>query len=181
MNTLTKTQLRILEAIERGYFMTSCGKLLGVKGEVSFKLYGNQRYPTFSTNWGGFVFGVPVHMFAAYCFYGEKSFKKGVVVRHKDANTLNCSLENIKLGTPSENELDKPKDVRVRSAKIARASQGKRPCNAKLTDEQVEKIRSFYDALGGKKAPQGSVKRLCEELGVTRTVLCKIKNGEYYV
>jgi len=178
---LTKTQIRILEAVERGYNMLEDGKLVGVKGFINFKLYGKQRYPTFSTNWGGFVFGIPVHLFAAYVFYGEKAFEKGIVVRHLNANSLDCSKSNLILGTPSENEHDKPQHIRKRTTQIARASQGKRPSNAKLTDEQVLEIRRFYDNLKGEKAPNGVVKELCLKYGVSRTVLCKIKNGEYYV
>lgn len=178
---LTKTQTRILEAVERGYNMSEDGKLTGIKGDINFKLYGKQKYPTFSTNWGGFMFGVPVHLFAAYVFYGDKAFEKGIVVRHLNANSLDCSKSNLLLGTPSENEHDKPEYVRKRSAKIARASQGKRPLNAKLTDEQVLEIRKFYSDLDGTKAPNGAVKELCVKYNVSRTVLCKIKNGEYYV
>ena len=178
---LNKTQVRILEAVERGYTISECGVLYGIKGILKFKLYGKKRYPTFSTNWGGFVFGVPVHLFAAYVFYGENAFEKGVVVRHLNANTLDCSKDNLVLGTPSENELDKPAHIRKRSATIARASQGKRPLNAKLTDEEVIEIREFYNELAGTKAPNGVVKDLCIKYGVSRTVLCKIKNGEYYV
>lgn len=178
---LNKTQKRMVEAFERGYRITEDGILHGMKGVINYKLYGNQRYPTFSTNWGGFVYALPVHLFAAYVFYGVSAFEKGVVVRHLNANTLDCSKVNLVLGTPSENENDKPKHVRSRSARIARAAQGKRPLNAKLTDDQVSEIREFYKGLDGNKAPNGSVKKLCLLYGVSRTVLCKIKNGEYYV
>lgn len=178
---LNKTQIRIIEAVDRGYHVSDNGVLFGVKGKLSVKLFGEQRYPTFSTNWDGYVYGIPVHLFAAYFFFGSVAFEKGIVVRHLDSNTLNFSIDNLKLGTHSENQLDKPKSVRVNAAKIARASQGKRPLNAKLTDDQVAEIRRFYKALDGKKAPNGSVILLCEKYGVSRTVLCKIKNGEYYV
>ncbi|QDP66558.1 MAG: hypothetical protein Tp1111DCM1126091_64 [Prokaryotic dsDNA virus sp.] len=176
---MTKTQQRILEAVERGYRVTEEGVLFGPKGVINVRLSGKQRYPTFSTNWG-YVFGIPVHRFAAYCFYGEDAFNPSLVVRHLDANTLNFSKENIILGTHSENNLDKPGDSRVESAKAARKSQGYTPVNAKLDKEQVDVVREFYKKLDGKKAPNGAVKELCDRLGVTRTVLIKIKNGEYY-
>lgn len=178
---LNKTQIRIIEAVDRGYHVSDNGVLFGVKGKLSVKLFGEQRYPTFSTNWGGFVYGIPVHLFAAYFFFGSTAFEKGIVVRHLDSDTLNFSKTNLKLGTHSENQLDKPKYVRVNAAKIARASQGKRPLNAKLTDDQVVEILRFYKELDGKKAPNGSVISLCKKYVVSRTVLCKIKNGEYYV
>ena len=176
---MTKTQQRILEAVERGYWVTEEGILFGPKGAINVKLSGKQRYPTFTTNWE-YVFEVPVHQFAAYCFYGEEAFSPALVVRHLDANTLNFSKENLVMGTHSENNLDKPKDVRVKAAKVARDSQGYTPMNAKLNKEQVEMVRAFYRELDGKKAPNGAVKELCDVLGVTRTVLIKIKNGEYY-
>ena len=177
----TKTHTRILEAVARGYSVKENGELHGPKGRLSVKTYGKQRYPTFSTNWGGYVFGVPVHMFAAYVFYGEEVFKEGAVVRHLNADTTDITRVNIVLGTHSENNLDKSPETRSAAAKKARESQGKRPMNAKLNDEQVSEIREFYKALGGKKAANGIVKRLCEKMGVSRTVLTKIKNGEYYV
>lgn len=177
----TKTHTRILEAVARGYTVDEDGNLYGPKGKLAVKKYGKQRYPTFSTNWGGFVFGVPAHMFAAYIFYGHESFKENVVVRHLNANTTDISRLNIVLGTHSENNLDKSPETRSAAAKKGRESQGKRPMNAKLNDDQVSEIREFYEALGGKKAANGVVKRLCEKMGVSRTVLTKIKNGEYYV
>lgn len=153
--TVTKTQQRIIEAISKGYFVTEDGKLYGPKGQLKVSIGGSQRYPTFSTNWGGYVYGIPVHKFAAYVFYGEQSFENNVVVRHLNGNTLDFSKLNLLLGTHSENNMDKSPSVRVASAKAARASQGKRPLNAKLTDEDVEYIKEFYRGLAGRKAPNG--------------------------
>ena len=98
MQTRTFTKQRTVEATECGYLITDEGEVLGPKGQLATKLYGNQRYPTISTNWGGRVFGIPTHALAAYCFYGEESFKKGIVVRHVDGNTLNVSKKNLILG-----------------------------------------------------------------------------------
>ena len=179
---MNKTQKRIVEAKERGYTVTDCGKLMGLRDNViKASISGKQRYPTFSTNWGGIVYGIPIHQFAAYIFFGERAFDDSLVVRHLNADRLDFSKSNIALGTYSENENDKPKEVRVRSAKAARAAQGYRPMNAKLTDDQVAIVRSFYNDLKGNKAPNGSVIKLSEELGVSKTVIHKIKTGEYYV
>ena len=176
----TFTQTRILEAVSRGYTVTESGEVLGPKGVLSVKLYGRQRYPTVSTNWDGRVFGVPVHMLAAYCFYGEDSFTKGVVIRHLNGNTLDVSKSNITLGTHSENNLDKPEKSRRDAAKKARAAQGTAARNRKLDEGAVAAVLSFYANLNGSKAPAGSVKELGSKYGVSRTVITKIKNGEYY-
>lgn len=165
----TKTQQRIVEAYERGYRMQD-GTLHSIKGEVQVKLYGAQRYPTFSTNWGGFVYALPVHQFAAYQCYGEASFEEDNVVRHLDGNVLNLSEENIKLGTRSDNEKDKPIEVRKRVARIARASQGPSP-RAKLSDAAVLLVRD---------PASGTAKELAEQLGVVPAVIYNVRKGATY-
>lgn len=175
-----KTHKRILEAIQRGYKITSTGCLTGPKGKITIALRGTQRYATFSTNWGGYVFGVPVHQFAAYCFFGARAFEKHIVVRHLNGNTLDNSINNIKLGSHSENNMDKPSEKRIYAAKKARAAQGVTPKNAKLTPAQVKMVREFYKKLNGRKAPNGSVTALSKQLGVHRVVLQYIKLGRSY-
>lgn len=176
----TKTQERILEAVGRGYYVNPDGAAYGPKGRLSIKRRGRQRYPTISTNWGGTVFGIPAHHLAAYCFYGDSSFDTAVVIRHLNGNTEDLSLDNIVLGTHSQNNLDKSPEVRKSAAQKARMAQGIAAKNRKLTSEQVEEVKVFYDKLSGKKAPSGAVMALGKRLGVSRTVLIKIKNGEYY-
>ncbi len=175
----TATQIRILEAVERGYHIED-DVLFGPKGKLKIACCRSQRYPTFSTNWGGRVFGIPVHLFAAYMYYGKAAFTKGVVVRHINGNTTDFSKQNLRLGSHSDNNLDKSPAVRKAAAVAARAAQGYPPHNAKLSQTQVEQVRTFYQLLGGKKASNGSVAQLGRELGVSKTVLTKIKNGEYY-
>lgn len=175
----TKTQQKMLEALDRGYTVTDEGVLYGPKGRINFKCYGKQKYPTFSTNWGS-PLGIPVHQFAALVFYGRESFSTNLVVRHLDGNTMNLSKDNIKLGTHSENNMDKPAQTRRNAAGQARRSQGITPANAKLSAEDVNYIRRKYAELEGKKAPNGWTKKLSAELGVSRTVLIKVKRGEYY-
>jgi HNH endonuclease len=176
----TPTKQRLVEAVKRGYGVSVDGIAFGPKGPLKVARCGNQRYPTFTTNWNNRVVSIPVHMLAAYCFYGNKYLYSGMQVRHLDGNTLNINKANIVLGTSSENQLDKPKDIRSNAAKKARASQGFTPLNAKLTEEQVKEVRDFYQALGGRKASNGSVAALGAKLGVSRTVLIAIKNGKHY-
>lgn len=163
-------------AYEKGYRATDDGKIIGLRGkELVLKLRGNQRYPTFPINVGNLtksgVYGIPAHKFAAYCFYGEEAFKPGIVVRHLNGNTLDISRKNIALGTYSDNEADKPKEVKTRVAKIARAAQGRRPFNAKLTDDQVRFIRARTDLNG---------QQLADMFGVTRTTIADIRKGKKY-
>lgn len=175
---LNKTQTRILEAVERGYSVVE-GKMYGPRGVLSTKLTGLQRYPTFSTNWSG-VFGVPVHLFAAYQYYGVAAFHPEQVVRHLNGDTLDFSKTNLVLGTASENNLDKTAEVRQAVARKARASQPISPGNSKLLPYQVVEIRCAYAQLTTKKAPNGFTKSLCATYGVSRTVIHKIITGKYY-
>lgn len=177
---LSYTQNRIVESVERGYYVTEKGLVFGPKGPLQIKCYGKQRYPTYSTNWDNKVWGIPVHKLAAYCFYGDRSFAKGVVVRQLNADVLDVSRNNIVLGSYSDNEMDKPEELRKAAATTARRAQGYAAKNRKLTDTQAEQVKEFYKNLHGKKAPNGTVRALGERLGVSRTVLCKIKNEEYY-
>lgn len=177
---LKNTNIRLIEAYQRGYYVTEDGRLFGVKGQLKLSTYGKQRYPTFSTNWGGYVYGLPAHRLAAYCFYGEALFEDGIVVRHLDADTLNLSKSNIFLGTCSQNERDKPLQTRVRVAKGARAAQGSRPFNAKLSDEDVLFILDYLDRVSGRKAPQGYIKALCKTYAISRTTIQDIRNGKNY-
>lgn len=153
-------------AYDKGYRVTEEGVLLGTRGKpLVVKKRGKQRYPTFAVNVGSLtgsgVFGIPVHKFAAYCFYGEETFKEGTVVRHLDADTENVSRANLVLGTYSQNELDKPPEVRSRSGTIARASQPSRAHNSRFTNEEVREIRERF-SLGE------LVREIAEEYGVTR-------------
>lgn len=176
---MTKTQQRIIEALERGYRVEG-NQLIGPRGLIKVKCHGSQRYPTFSTNWGGYVYGVPVHQFAAYQYYGKAAFIKGTQIRHINGDTLDFSKANIVLGSSSQNQLDKCPTSRKQAAQKARAAQGITPSNAKLSKTQIQEIRDAYTKLGGKKAPNGFTKKLTEHYGVTRTVINKVVRGLHY-
>jgi hypothetical protein len=166
----------ILLAYKKGYRVTEEGVLLGVKGKpLLIKIRGKQKYPTFSVNGlklvpnKNGVFGIPVHRFAAYCFYGDAVWN-AECVRHKNGNTEDVSKTNIVLGTHSENNLDKDKSIRVAAAKKARAAQGKRPKNSIFTDEEVKIIRSSPEKDNG----------LAKKYGVTRQAIWRIRKGKNY-
>ena len=166
----------IQQAYQKGYRVTEDGKLIGLKGnELLVQKRGKQRYPTFSISFKGTnsgVYGVPTHKFAAFCFYGDVIFDEGVIVRHLNSNTNDVSKENIVLGSYSDNENDKLKETRIRTAKTARAAQGRRPVNAKLSDEQIREIRI--------RAKDEIPKRFCKEYGVSDTTIYEILKGRKY-
>lgn len=57
-----------------------------------------------------------MHRLVAYQKYGKEIFKKGIEVRHRDGNPSNNTENNILLGTPSENSMDKTQETRNRIA-----------------------------------------------------------------
>jgi len=177
---MTKTQQRIVEAVARGYRVEG-NQLIGPKGPLKIGCHGKQRYPTFSTNWGGMVYGIPIHQFAAYQFYGEAAFVENIQVRHRNGDTLDFSKDNILLGSSSQNQMDKCPLSRKQAAQKARAAQGITPRNAKLSLAQVQEIKAAYASLNGKRAPRGFTKQLTEQYGVSRTVINKVVRGLYYV
>lgn len=175
---MTTIRKAIYIAYERGYRVTEDGRLINAEGrELVVKRRGKQRYPTFSLNDKRIsksgVFGIPVHRFAGYCFYGDKIFNKDLVLRHLDANTENISKENLVLGTHSDNNLDKPKSTRIRAAKKARSAQGYRPHNAKLEDAQVREIRARYN--NGESGYS-----ISEDYGVSAQTIYYIIKGKRY-
>jgi hypothetical protein len=171
---------RVVEAVQRGYYVTLCGRLFGPKGQLKVRRAENQHCPTFSTNWSGRVYGIPVHKLAAYQWFGEAAFAPGTHVRHLDANTENFKITNLRLGTATQNARDVPPEQRAAKARHARAAQGFTSTNAKLTPEDVRHIRAVYAAKTGKTVAQGVCAELCRRYGVSRTVINKVVRREYY-
>ncbi len=127
----------IKTAKEKGcYFDFNTNEFVYASGKkIKVRKYGKQKYPSITLSYGSF----PLHKFVAYQLFGNEAFIK--IVRHLDGNVLNLSKDNIKLGTHSENNLDKPKHKRSEAAKKARRSQGIRPKNAILDYSIATQIR----------------------------------------
>jgi hypothetical protein len=181
----TKTHRAILEAYERGYRVTRDGRLLSPLGrQLRIARHGSEAYPRFSLNQTALtpsrVYGIPVHMFAGYCFFGRLAFTRGLQVRHLNADQLDVSWANLKMGSPSANERDKPVETRRRVARFARAAQGQRAPNRRYSDEQAAAIRDAYAEKGSRKAPQGWARALSERVGVPLPVLYTIASGARY-
>lgn len=119
---LSKTNQFIVQAFEKGYRIDDLGNVS----------YNGRILKPCVNSVGYFIFSVRVvidgkkrlanafyHKMQAYQKYGMVSFTEGVCIRHKDGNCKNNSHENILLGTPSDNMMDKSPEVRMRSALIA--------------------------------------------------------------
>jgi len=171
----------IVVAFKQGYSADpKAGLLYGKSGSVlSVKKYPGQSYPTVRLHISGLprsAYSVPAHKMMAYAIWGHKSLIRGTNVRHGRGGVESIKASNLRLGSYSENELDKPASVRSASAKAARAAQGRTPKNALLSTKQAQKIRA---ALRLSMTPKGRVRRgivrdLAERYGVSRSTISLI-------
>lgn len=161
----------IKEAFSRGYRINQeTGNIVSPTGKIrENKLFGSQRYASFAMT--KIINGVkktasfPVHKFAAYCYFGDSAFT--LHVRHLNGNTLDNSLKNIALGSPSDNEMDKPKSVRSNSARIARSKQGHSGLTSKLNYNDAQLIKNSKE----------SSNILAKKFNVSKSCIQSIKKG----
>lgn len=180
MQLEVKLHKLIVLAYQKGYRITEEGKLNGIKGERKITIPPSGQYPRFTFRCGyeyskGGSYGIPVHMFAAYCFYGNDIFKEGIEVRHLNANISDVSKKNIGLGTRQENENDKPKEIREKVGRInSLKRKGKRPSNARFTIEEVKIIK--------RRIKDGeSNADIARDYSVSRNTIRDIRNERTYV
>lgn len=110
---------------------------------------------------------VRVHRLVAYQKFKEKTFEKGMQIRHLDGNSLNNCECNIALGTPSDNLMDIPKETRVKRATHAASFV------RKFSDKEHEEIREYHKK---KKSYKDTLKKFNIRSGAT---LGKILNCNY--
>ncbi len=89
---------------------------------------------------------VKVHRLLAFQLFGEDALKNSIHTRHLDGNSLNNTPQNIRLGTGSENAMDRcPKERRLHAQKASRSA-------SRHTDETWAEVRADHKAgLGYKK------------------------------
>jgi hypothetical protein len=60
------------------------------------------------------------HRLQAFKKFGQRIYEPGMVVRHLDGDSRNNRVENIEIGSHSQNQMDVPKDFRRRRAGLSR-------------------------------------------------------------
>lgn len=116
-------------AIAKGYRIDGRGRVVSPRGVVRklrIRSHSGTDYAYVTLAAGGTVISVPVHRFGAYIKFGNRIFDRGVHVRHRNGKSLDNRLRNFILGCQSENEHDKPRHVRVRSARNAAQARWKK-------------------------------------------------------
>ena len=125
----------ILLAVEKGYKVTEEGDVLSPRGKRKLFKDRTGRYYFSIKRFNGQVGKIYVHRLQGYQKFGDKIFNPEFQIRHFDGNEINNSNVNILIGTPSQNMMDIPADVRQTHAKLA--SSYKR----RFTDEEIAKMR----------------------------------------
>lgn len=133
-----KNKLQI--ALDRGYHVDNEGICLNKNGkQVGYK---NGNYNSFNIRIDNKFKCIRIHRLQAYQKFGTKLFKKGCVVRHLDGDSLNNSIDNIEIGTQSQNMMDVPIKMRVVKAKYASSFMKLNLDYNKI--KQFHKIKSSY-------------------------------------
>lgn len=148
---MTKTQQCVKSAVASGFRVTRDGKhVFGASGiELKQRLSGreNRQYYTVNVHVPGSKkkkMPVHVHRIVAYLKFGEDVLTS-LCVRHLNDDPLDNSWDNIALGTPKENAMDRsPEDRRRHAQKAGKANS--------LPDETWDKVRADHEAgMGYKK------------------------------
>jgi hypothetical protein len=143
-------------------------------GYLSFSL----RLPVRITGGTRKKIEIPVHHLVAYQKFGDAMFEPAILVRHKDDNPSNNLEDNILIGTPSQNMMDKPPELRkkigievglkiriwtdelIQQVKMARIKEG-------LSYRQLSERYN----LGGKDRARHIVKYNCVTFGMNSSML----------
>jgi hypothetical protein len=181
---MTRTHEAIVRALSSGRYRVDvdAGRIYGPVRELQIKRHPGQHCPTVRLHVSGMprpAYSVPAHKVIAYASWGDSAFEPGIHVRHLDGNNENNARSNLALGTPSQNERDKPAEVRSRAAAQARAAQGRVPANAIIDPNVVESLRAELDANRGPtgRVRRGVVKMLAERHGVSPSTISLIGKG----
>lgn len=166
----TKQAQAVVCAAEKGYRVEDDGTVVGPSGKVlSSRNRTKEGYLMVSVRMKelGRVVGIKAHQLAAFQKFGEVALSDGVQVRHKDNDPGNCALENILIGTPSQNSYDRPAEQRAEHARVAAAA--RRTLTVKAAQELIQ------DRSGGM-----SYLELMEKYGLTKSCVSYIVNGKTY-
>jgi len=111
-----------IDAFKKGMRVDDLGNVYGVRGgkrKLKKRRYENYIKVTVNHNYKGTSYPLTVSRMVAFQKYGEALFEKGIEARHLDNNSTNNRIENIAIGTHSQNIMDIPREQRVGRASLA--------------------------------------------------------------
>lgn len=138
-----KTNEALKNAFAKGYRVCADGAVVnkfGILRKLSIKK-SHGSYLRFNINHEGEAYPVFVHKLQAFQKFGEQMFEPGIMVRHHDGDSFNNRKENILLGTPRDNAMDRDPEDRKAHAFKARSFRG-----TKLSPEILSQINLDHAA-----------------------------------
>ena len=177
---LSFTNIMVIWTSERGYTATKDGRVISPGGKEKSLWRNTSGYDTFSVtivkdldrfrknkDAKSNVWAVGVHKLVAYQKFGDAMFLDGIQVRHLDGDKTNNAIDNISIGTQSENRLDMSPEVRMRTAIDAGRA------NSTLTDDDVVSIREQFDE-------GATLQAVMNKYGIAKSTASYIKNRVTY-
>lgn len=159
-------KIDVLEyALSKGYSATKDGQIIGVLGFPLKEAKTISGYKFFGVRFGSKSLNVSSHRFIAF-YFGLK-VNENECVRHKNAIKTDNRLENLEVGSVSDNFNDNDESWRQ---KFATAGAHTR---RKLSDEDVLKIKSLMQ--DGK-----SISSISRDFNVAKTTVIQIRDGKSY-
>lgn len=165
---------RTVEAHAKGYRVLGDGTVTGPLGAVLSLVLrpwrnGKKSYLSFNVKLPGDGYSrrVMVHQLAAFQKFGTAALESGVGARHLDDDPLNNALDNIGIGTQSQNMMDRAPEERLEHAKVAARSR------RKLSLEQVAELRKD-------RADGCNYAFLAAKYGISKATISSIVSGNTY-
>ena len=112
MSRTSEVTAAMLYAYGIGYRISKNGKLLNPFGEELHGTLSNNGYLRRSIYENKKLRVFFLHRLAAYQKFGEILFDKGIAVRHLNGDPTDNTLENIAIGTRTQNQRDISEEVR---------------------------------------------------------------------
>jgi len=167
LTILSIAQAALIFSYRKGLRISFDGtSVVNTKTGNSIKPYYNKLgYPTFTVRYLNCNRNVAWHRLQALQKFGLKILDDGILVRHLDGDRKNNHLENIAIGSASDNALDMPEQLRKETALA-----GGRATRA-LTWDQALAIRSSSK----------TAKELSIEFNVSQNTIYRIKNSKMYL
>ena len=144
---MNKSEYVLRLAHDKGYKCDDMGVVTSAMGNILTPMINKEGYKVISIctkthkDINHSSYPLKVHRLQAYQKFGDKIFDKGIQVRHLNNIKNDNSFENIEIGTPSQNQLDNPKELNHRRAKFA--SDKALEKNIKFTDDLIREIGEF--------------------------------------
>jgi hypothetical protein len=110
---------KVLFAYRVGYRISEQGEITNPKGNIIKGSKNKEDRIYINIRCEHSFLRIPAHRLQAYQKFGDKIFDDKLVVRHLNGKPYDNSFLNIEIGTPSQNMMDRPADIRMAHSKHA--------------------------------------------------------------